>query len=128
MPSLGTIRAKFGKALSVSRGKNQPPRRKGAYGYVRAAIAYADLRAPEVAQALGVSTTTVSRWQGNGKPPDPEQQRRLAELCGVPLAFLQHGFPAETPHGTEWLEGELLELRRQMADLTDLVNQLARPA
>lgn len=97
------------------------------YGYVRAAIAYADLRAPEVAQALGVSTTTVSRWQGNGNPPGAEKQRQLAELCGVPLAFLQHGFPVETPQGTEWLEGELLELRRQMADLTDLVNRLRPP-
>lgn len=64
---------------------------------IRAAHAYAGLKQPELAKLLGLSVETVSRLEnGRGNANDERILRRVAEACGVPYAFMEHGWAALT--------------------------------
>lgn len=63
---------------------------------VRAARAYADLNQPQIAAALSFSHRDWARVEAGEKALDPAQLEQLAELCHVPLAFLNDGFGAQT--------------------------------
>jgi transcriptional regulator with XRE-family HTH domain len=89
---------------------------------IRAAFAYADIKRPAAAAALGVSVETVSRWtSGSGGPPIREVREQIAGLTGVPLDFLEHGFRDPEP------ATESDELRQLRQDLADLQRRLPRP-
>lgn len=46
-----------------------------------------NINQPQLAEALGVTQPTISRWL-NGKLPDPEQSTRLCEYFDINLSFL----------------------------------------
>lgn len=61
---------------------------------LRAARAYAGLTQPELADRLGVGRMTIVRGEEGEREPKRMELREIAEICGVPLAFLEHGFAA----------------------------------
>jgi transcriptional regulator with XRE-family HTH domain len=75
---------------------------------IRAARAYADLTRRELAEQLGVSESTIQRRE-HGQQPDPRRQElmAIAQVCSVPLAFLEHGFHSNVNHHNEG-EGGIL--------------------
>lgn len=66
---------------------------------VRAAHGYSGLKQSDLAQALGISRETLSRWlNARDKPPSSDDLNRLAGACGVPRTFMEVGFaPLEQP-------------------------------
>lgn len=71
------------------------PTREQVARRVRAARAYAGMKVPELAKAMGYSVRNWSRVENgddDGRPLDRDQRTLVAELCGVPLAFIEHGF------------------------------------
>jgi len=64
----------------------------------RAARAYAGLRQPAIAEALGVSNVTVKRMESAAKDITIDELHVIADACGVPREFMDAGFasvPAE---------------------------------
>lgn len=64
---------------------------------IRAARAFADLSQRDLADALGVDVQWVKRREkprGEEGAQDPKALDRIAiaEVCGVPVDFLEHGF------------------------------------
>lgn len=71
------------------------PTREQVAQRVRAARAYAGMKAPELAQAMGYSERNWSRVENGddeGRPLDSDQRALVAELCNVPRAFMELGF------------------------------------
>lgn len=57
-----------------------------------------DVLKRDVARALGVSESTVGRWERGTLPDDPELLERLAAYFGVTAAWLHYGVgPREAP-------------------------------
>lgn len=86
------------------------PRGTARAARIRAAIAYRDLGRKAVANHMGVSVETVSRWQAGTSTPDRDERDRLAELCHVPQHFLESGFGDETPRQTLLSEDDVRDL------------------
>jgi transcriptional regulator with XRE-family HTH domain len=61
---------------------------------VRAARAFANVTQTVVADRLGVSTMTVKVMEKGSRDFAREDLEAIADLCGVPLDFLLHGFHA----------------------------------
>lgn len=61
---------------------------------IRAACAYADLKQPQAAAAMGFSTRTWARVEAGERALDRGQIAQLAELCNVPVEFFRDGFLA----------------------------------
>lgn len=104
------------------------PRTNGTAPLVRAAIAYADAKDPDVAEHMNISLSTLGRWKGSGSTttPSTEQLQRLADYCGVPQLFLRDGFAGmgEHPAGRrelddrlDWLAAEVRTAKAERADL-----------
>lgn len=53
----------------------------------------------DLAEALGCSRQTISKWETGESLPDLKQSRRLAELFGVSLDDLADETPGQTPPG-----------------------------
>lgn len=83
---------------------------------VRAARAYADIDQPTVAKALGVSTISVKRMERGSRTISLEDLHTLADLCGVPLAFMTDGFPSPTDGDTNGLIESVRKQQRELAD------------
>lgn len=99
------------------------PRPKGRAGYVRSALAYADLTQEEVGRRLSVSPATLNRWMTD-TPPDDEMLVRIAQVCGVPIEFLEHGFDGDGDgNGTDTYR-RLRQFSRQIVALTERVDAL----
>jgi transcriptional regulator with XRE-family HTH domain len=58
----------------------------------RAARAYADLSQSEVADKLGVSHITLKRIERATKDTSIDELHAIADVCGVPHAFMDDGF------------------------------------
>lgn len=58
----------------------------------RAARAFADLSQSEVAERLGVSHITVKRMERATKDISIDELHAIADVCGVPHAFMDEGF------------------------------------
>jgi transcriptional regulator with XRE-family HTH domain len=106
--------------------RKRPRREGGPPGYLRAAIAYADLTQPEIRDALHVHESTINRWLKSPaakdyKAPSPEQLGQIATLTGVPLWFLQSGFAEPAPQtGDERLaelEARVAAIERDRPDV-----------
>lgn len=84
-------------------------------GRLRAARGYAGLKQPELADALGVSVETLSRME-NGRTTVSESTRySIAEICGVPDAFMDVGFgPLRRP---------VSDLEQRVLEFEDLFEQ-----
>lgn len=80
---------------------------------MRAARGWADLSRREMGQALRVSERQVTRLESGQADVTAEIRQRVAEACGVPSWFMDHGFVVtepEEPGVSERLEA----LERQM--------------
>src|SRR5262245_30620597 len=65
---------------------------------IRVARSYADLDQAAFAKALGVSVVTVKRIERGNRDISLDDMFRLADMCGVPRAFMERGFEgAATP-------------------------------
>ena len=63
---------------------------------LRRALAFADISVQEIADELGVTRTTVSRWANDrGTPPRRVYVKEWAARCGVPFEWLEKGDAAE---------------------------------
>lgn len=83
----------------------------------RAAVGYGDLKYGQLAQEFGVSQTTLARWAAGKARPTMEQRIRLADLAGVPRAFLEDGFAAAASRTTNLTEEDVRDLVRLEVDL-----------
>lgn len=79
---------------------------------IRAARAFAGLTQGQLAERLGVDVQTVKRREAGGRAPRRGELLAIASICGVPPAFMEHGFGEPGP-------GELL-------DLLDRLDQIQR--
>jgi transcriptional regulator with XRE-family HTH domain len=70
----------------------------------RAARAFADLGQSEVADKLGVSHITVKRIERATKDISIDELHAIADVCGVPHAFMDDGFQT-IPKELEALHG-----------------------
>lgn len=77
--------------------------------------AMGDRKQEAVAQRLGVSQPTVGRWMRGANLPDPVRLRQLADLLGVPAAWLMQPLFGEVsdPEQDELL-GDLAAARRRL--------------
>ena len=66
---------------------------------LRRALAAGEISTAEMADHLGVTPTTISRWcNDKGAPPRAVYVRAWAERCRVPYEWLAHGIERELPH------------------------------
>ena len=54
----------------------------------------------QVAERLGVATTTVSQYEADRRIPRPEIRERYAELFNVPISYFEHAEVALVPRFT----------------------------
>lgn len=59
---------------------------------IRAARAYAGLTREELAERLGVAISTIDRREAGTHAPKRGELLAIAAICGVPPAFMEHGF------------------------------------
>lgn len=85
---------------------------------VRAARAYAAMEQQAFASELGVSLRTLSRMESGERPATHDERAVIADLCGVPHWFMEHGFhpPAK--------ELPPAEVNRRLSDLEEAVTYL----
>lgn len=92
----------------------------------RAARAYAGFSQAELADLLGVGTTTVKRYEAADRPPAATKrvgiEQRMVEACGVPAAFFADAVApfAAIPEPTAD-QGELIA---QLAALVEALDAL----
>lgn len=68
---------------------------------LRQAMARKGVKNPDVADALGVHPTTVSKWRRGEQPIEPARLPALAEFLGVTVAWLRDGTTATPPSLSE---------------------------
>jgi transcriptional regulator with XRE-family HTH domain len=59
---------------------------------IRAARAYAGISTAELATRLGVSDSTVKRWERGDPSLTPGYRLAIAGFCGVPAEFMENGW------------------------------------
>lgn len=100
------------------------PTREQVAQRVRAARAYAGLKQPTLAQQMGYSTRNWSRIENADEDADgldTDQRARVAQLCGVPNAFMELGFQVLA-------EAEVaLRMRELQADVAALLRNREGP-
>jgi transcriptional regulator with XRE-family HTH domain len=103
---------------------------------IRAAHAYSDLSRQELAAAINLSARQLGRLESGEVMPDNDLRERIAEVCGVPLEFLEDGWPDGQPSSGERLDAleaqytgvqaELRALRDTDGTLTAGIQRLER--
>lgn len=85
---------------------------------LRAAIAYAGYELKEFAELHQMSVGTLRNWTARTEratKPDLELRLQIADQCGVPRWFMEHGW-AFPQASTNDLQSEVRELREQLAE------------
>lgn len=95
---------------------------------VRAAWAFSRLNQQELAKVSGITYDRLRTILGTGRATDVtlEELRAVADACGVPYAFMEHGWPKEGDPSVhlEELRDDLTALRAQVEDLRlELITQ-----
>lgn len=107
---------RIGQEWVTVRGMDGPP--GGAVAArLRAARGYSGLKQPDLAEALGISVTTLSRMERVGDGASLERKQDVARVTGVPLDFLLHGFAMVEPEVDERLtelEAKYEQLNRRL--------------
>jgi transcriptional regulator with XRE-family HTH domain len=91
---------------------------------IRAARNFADLDQATFAEALGVSVATVKRYERGTRDVSLDICYLLADMCGVPRAFMEHGFESTAPPATADVvlraqETIVAVIEARMSDLTE---------
>lgn len=95
---------------------------------VRAAIGYSDLLAKDIADRLGMSPSTFNRRTSRTHPIygfTPQQLYQIAEWCGVPDTFMEHGLEPRAPTQPP-VEDRMSALERQLDALTAELHQTGK--
>jgi transcriptional regulator with XRE-family HTH domain len=93
----------------------------GVSGRVRAARRSAELTQKQLAEALGVESITVSRWERGVTTPSLSRLRRVAEVTETTLSDL-----LRAPEAISADAAELAALRDQFAETRELIDRIAR--
>ena len=88
---------------------------------LRTARRGAGLTQKQLAEALGVESITVSRWEREVTSPSLPRLRRIAELTDTTVSDLVRAPDAATAHAVE-----LSALREELAETRELVDRVAR--
>lgn len=82
---------------------------------IRGARGYSGMSQPDMAKALGMSVTTLSRIENARADVDLRIAYQVAELCAVPRWFIDHGFDvAVAPEEEATLAERVEALESQM--------------
>ena len=87
---------------------------------LRTARRSAGLTQKQLAEALGVESITVSRWERGVTTPSLPRLRRIAEITGTTVSDLVRAPEAATAHAAE-----LVALREELAETRQLVDRVA---
>jgi len=90
-------------------------------GRLRTARRSAGLTQKQLAEALGVESITVSRWERGVTTPSLPRLRRVAEMTETTVSDLVRAPDAATAHAVE-----LAALREELAETRELVDRVAR--
>ena len=90
-------------------------------GRLRTARRSAGLTQKQLAEALGVESITVSRWDRGVTSPSLPRLRRIAEITETTVSDLVRVPDAATAHAVE-----LAALREELAETRELVDRVAR--
>jgi hypothetical protein len=87
---------------------------------VRAAIAYSGLEHADVIERTGIKRPTLRRMVARTDPraASLEEMRAIADVCGVPRAFMEEGFAPLTARAST-LEERVDELDRRLRSVLD---------
>jgi transcriptional regulator with XRE-family HTH domain len=88
---------------------------------LRTARRSAGLTQRQLAEALGVESITVSRWERGVTTPSLPRLRRIAEITETTVSDLVRTPDAVTAHSAE-----LAALREELAETRELVDRIAR--
>ena len=96
---------------------------------LRTARRSAGLTQKQLAEALGVESITVSRWERGVTTPSLPRLRRIAELTETTVSDLVRAPDAASAHAVELaaLREELAETRAIVDRVARTLDQLARP-
>ncbi len=86
---------------------------------LRTARRSAELTQQELAEALGVESITVSRWERGVTTPSLWRLQRVAELTGTRVSDLLRADARSEP------VGELAALREELAETRELIDRVA---
>jgi len=89
-------------------------------GRLRTARRSAGLTQKQLAEALGVESITVSRWERGVTSPSLPRLRRIAEITETTVSDLVRVPDAATAHAVE-----LAALREELAETRELVDRMA---
>ena len=95
--------------------------RGGVSARLRAARLGTGLTQKQLAEALGVDSITVSRWERGVTSPSLPRLRRIADVTGTTVSDLLRNADAATAYATE-----LAALREELAETRALVERVAR--
>lgn len=84
---------------------------------LRAARGFRGIKQPELAAQVGVSVTTLGRWERGELDPGREKALEIAAACGVPEWFIDNGFAAPPLPDEPGLDERVEALERQVAAL-----------
>lgn len=93
---------------------------------IKAARGYAGgISAKELAKRVGVSESTVKRWEGGDDNLSAPHRAAIAKACEVPEWFLEEGFPDElrTSERLEALESQMVTVLGRLAVLSRAVDE-----
>jgi len=93
----------------------------GVGGRLRTARRSVGLTQKQLAEALGVESITVSRWERGVTTPSLPRLRRIAEITETTVSDLVRAPDAATAHAVE-----LAALREELAETRELVDRVAR--
>ena len=93
----------------------------GVGGRLRTARRASGLTQKQLAEALGVESITVSRWERGVTTPSLPRLRRIAEITETSVSDL-----VRSPDSVTAQAAELAELRKELAETRELVNRVAR--
>ena len=90
-------------------------------GRLRTARRSAGLTQRQLAEALGVESITVSRWERGVTTPSLPRLRRIAEITETTVSDLVRAPDAASAHAVE-----LAALREELAETRELVDRVAQ--